>query len=441
MEKFRPEDVEFSRDSMNTALKVIPFSGHLILWACLGFLFMALLWASFATLDEVIHSEGKVIPASSMQVVQSLEGGVLKNILVHEGDDVEKDQTLMEIDDTQAESSVQETGAKLDATKAKIVRLIAESEGKPLAFPDDLMKNAANVVQSETDLYESRQKELSNQISILKEQKNGKEHQLTESMGRQDQLQRNYDLAKKELDINKPLLAEGVVSQVDILKLERSTSDALGELQANKLAIPRLQSEIQGAGQQIEEATSKFRSQAQDEYNQAILQLKQLSASSTALQERLHLTTVRSPVKGTINQLLIHTVGGVVKPGADLIEIIPTEDTLLVEAKVRPSDIAGLRPELPVLVKITAYDSSIYGGLKGKVEYISAGTIKGEKPGENFYEIRVRTQVSYLEHNGKQLPIKAGMAANVDIMTGKKTVLDYLLKPIMKVKQEALTER
>lgn len=434
------DDLEFASNSTEAVLKSVPFAGHLILIICVAFLFVALIWAYFATLDEVIHSQGKVIPSSNVQVVQNLEGGVVKSISIQEGDDVEKDQVLMEIDDTQAASSVKENIVKVDALKSKIVRLVAETQGKLPVFPDTLIQESPNAVDSEMALYQSRQKELDVQLSILQEDQKAKKQQLAEAMGRMGQLQTNADLAKKEYGLNKPLVAEGVISQVDLLKLERAMNDANGELEANKLAIPRLQADIEQANQRLQETLTKFRSQAQDELSQSIVQLKQLTENSNALEDRLHRTQVRSPVKGTVNQLFIHTVGGIVKPGADLVEIVPLEDTLLVEANVRPADVAGLRPGLPVMVKLTAYDFSIYGGLKGTVDHISADTIKGEK-GETYYEIRVKTELSYLEHNGKRYPIKPGMAANVDILTGKKTVLDYLLKPILKAKQQALTER
>ena len=440
MTGMNPDDLEFASNSTEAVLKSVPFAGHFILVICVAFLFIALLWANFATLDEITHSQGKVIPSTSLQVVQNLEGGVVKEILIQEGDDVEKDQVLMIIDDTQAASSVKENEVKVDSLKAKIVRLVAETQGKMPVFPDSLIQRAPNAVDSETDLYESRQKELEVQVNISIEDQKAKKQQLTEAMGRMDQLQKNADLAKKELSLNRPLLAEGVVSEVDILKLERAMNDAGGELEANKLAIPRLQADIDQSNQRIQETTAKFRNQAQDELSQSIAQLKQLSESSNALADRLHRTMVRSPVKGTVNQLFIHTVGGIIKPGADLVEVVPLEDNLLVEANVKPADVAGLRPGLPVMVKLTAYDFSIYGGLKGTLDHISADTIKGEK-GEVYYEIRVKTELSYLEHNGKKFPIKPGMAANVDILTGKKTVLDYLFKPILKAKQQALTER
>lgn len=435
-----PNDLQFASNSTEAVLKSVPFAGHMILVICVTFLFVSIVWANFATLDEITHAQGKVIPSSSLQVVQNLEGGVVKEILVREGDDVEKDQVLMIIDDTQAASSVQENQVKIDSLKAKIVRLVAETQGKPPVFPDSLLQEAPSAVQSESDLYQSRQKELEAQVNISMEDQKAKTQQLTEAMGRMDQLQKNADLAKKELNLNKPLLAEGVVSEVDILKLERAANDANGELEANKLAIPRLQADINQANQRIQETTAKFTSQAQDELSQSIAQLKQLSEGSNALQDRLHRTMVRSPVKGTVNQIFIHTVGGIIKPGADLVEVVPLEDNLLVQANVKPADVAGLRPGLAVMVKLTAYDFSIYGGLKGTLDHISADTIKGEK-GEVYYEIRVKTERNYLEHNGKKLPIKAGMAANVDILTGKKTVLDYLFKPILKAKQDALTER
>lgn len=441
----KSEDIDFSRDSTEAVLKSVPFAGHLILFCCIGFLVFATLWAAFATVDQLSRGQGQVVPSSSIQVVQNLEGGVIKEISVHEGDDVEKDQVLIVIDDTQASSSVEESTLKIDSLKAKIVRLIAESQNKPLAFPDELMKQAPQTVASEISLYDSRKNQLQVQVDILKSEKLGKVQQLAEEQGKTDELQKNYELAQKELNINKPLLVQGVVSEVDILKLERALNDAKASFDTNRLSIPRLQSDINGADQRINETIVKFRTQAQDDYNQAVGLFKQQTQSSTSLEDRLRRTLVRSPVKGTVNQLYVHTVGGVVKPGADLVDVVPTQDTLLIKAKVKAADIAGLHPGLPVMIKLTAYDFSIYGGLKGTLEQISANTVKSEDPrtdkGDAFYEIQIRTEKSYLDYKGKRLPIKPGMAASVDIVTGKKTVLDYILKPILKAKQDALTER
>jgi adhesin transport system membrane fusion protein len=440
MDDPKKTDLEFTRDSMETAFNMVPFAGHFILVVCTAFLLIALFWASISTLNEETRAIGRVVPSGSIQVIQSLDGGIVKEISVQEGDSVEKGQVLMVVDDTQAASSVNEAKTKINALKAKISRLMAESQGTPLVFPDSLVKTSPQLVSSETDLYNARKRELQAQIYILKEDHISKQQQLTEAQGKFDELQKNYELSLKELNLNKPLLAQGVVSEVDILKLEKAANDSKSALDSVKLSIPRLQSDISGANKRMQESELKFKGQAVDELNQSMTQLKQLSEGSTALEAKLHNTLIRSPVKGTVNRLLIHTIGGVIKPGADLIEVVPLEDKLLISANVRPADVAMLRPGLPVLVKITAYDFSIYGGLKGTLERISADTIKNEK-GESFYEIRAVTDQSYLEHNGKKLPIKPGMAAEVNIITGQKTVLSYLLKPIIKARKEALTER
>ncbi len=440
MDDQKKTDIEFTRDSMETAFAMVPFAGHFILVVCTTFLLIAIIWASFSTLNEETRAMGRVVPSGSIQIIQSLDGGIVKEISVQEGDSVEKGQVMMVVDDTQAASSVNEAQTKISSIKAKISRLMAESQGTPLLFPDSLVKNSPQLVSSETDLYNARKKELQVQINILKEDHISKQQQLAEAQGKFEELQKNYDLSLKELNLNKPLLAQGVVSEVDILKLEKAANDAKSAFDSVKLSIPRLQSDISGANKRIQESELKFKSQAVDELNQSMTQLKQLSEGSAALEAKLHNTLIRSPVKGTVNRLLIHTIGGVIKPGADLIEVVPLDDKLFISANVRPADVAMLRPGLPVLVKITAYDFSIYGGLKGTLDRISADTIKNEK-GESFYEIRAITDKSYLEHNGKKLPIKPGMAAEVDIITGQKTVLSYLLKPIIKARQEALTER
>ncbi|HIE9965083.1 TPA: HlyD family type I secretion periplasmic adaptor subunit [Legionella pneumophila] len=367
---------------------------HIILWTSLLFFIVAIIWANYAILDEVTTGQGKVIPSSEVQVIQNLEGGIIQNIFVKEGQIVKKDQILMQIDNTRFIASYAEAEKKIDALEIEIIRLNAEiSDTKPV-FPDKFIKTYPHLVQDQLSLYESRMREL-------------------------NQLKKSLELAQKELDLTRPLLKGGSVSEVEVIRLERSVSEIKGNIE-------------------------KFKSEELDKLNKARTELFALIEANKADKDRLTRTTVRSPVYGIVKQIKTTTIGGVVQPGSDLLEIVPLDDTLLIEAKIRPSDIGFIHPGQKAMVKITAYDFSIYGGLEGVVEHISADTIideKTDKKEESYYIVKVRTDKNYLGTEKKPLPIIPGMQATVDILTGQKSVLQYLLKPIIKAKQSALRER
>lgn len=438
--KIEASDVEFMTDTTAAMVRTTPIRYHMILWVSVAFMLMFLLWADNASLEEVTRGQGKVVPSSNMQIIQNLEGGIIKDIRVRSGDVVEQDQILMIIDDTRFSSSFKEGVGQLNALRLKVARLNSEVDGKPFDIPEDIAKNFPQIVPTEQQLYQSRINDLNVKLNLLIDQQNQRAQELKELQSRQDQLKRSYDLAKKEYDLTQPLVKDGAVSQVELLRLERQVNDLQGELSANQLAMPRLQSALESSQKKVEEQKIEYRTKALGELNDAKSELSKISEQNTALEDRVNRTLVRSPVKGTVNQVKISTIGGIVQPGQDLIEIVPLEDSLLVEANIRPSDIGFLKPGLESMVKLTAYDFAIYGGLKGEVERISADTITNDK-GESFYQIHVRTKKNYILHNGKHLLIKPGMAVTVDIKTGEKTVLDYILKPILKTKQNAMRER
>ncbi len=441
-EDIKEVDIEFMTDSSAATLEGVPVRYHVILIASMVFLFVALIWASFAVLDVVTVGQGKVIPSSNMQVIQNLEGGIVKDIRVKIGDIVEKDQVLMIIDDTRFVSSLKENETQLAALNAKIIRLNAETSGEELKFPEELETKFPQYISAERNLYESRKKELQVKLNILKDEEQQRTQELMGAKQKKDQLQRSLELVKKELNLTKPLVSQGAVSEVEVLRLERTVNDLAGELEQTELSIPKLEANLAGAKKKIEELLISFKTEAISETNAAKAEFNKLNETNLAAADRVRRTIVRSPVKGTINQVKVTTIGGIVQPGQDLINIVPLNDTLLIEANIRPADIGFLRPGLPATVKISAYDFSIYGGLKAVVEHISADTITDEK-GNPFYQIRVRTtERSYLiGKHGERLEIIPGMSATVDILTGQKTVLEYLLKPIIKAKKNAMRER
>jgi adhesin transport system membrane fusion protein len=436
----RREDAAFALGRDGAQLLRPRAFAHLLLVAIAAFFILFFAWASWATLDEVTRGEGRVIPSSQVQVVQNLEGGIVSQILVHEGEIVERGQVLLQIDNIRAAADLRENRKRHLALVGALARLRAEVGATGIAFAPEVLAAAGEVVRNERDLFDARQEALASELAILRSQALQREQELAELQRRMSQLEGSYALALEELEITEPLAARRIVPKIDLLRLKRQINDLAGELETTRLSIERVRSASDEAARRIEEKSLSFRAEAQRELNVVQAEAAALEEKIAADTDRVERTDVRSPVRGTIKQLFVNTVGGVIQPGEDLVEIVPLEDTLLVEAKVRPADIAFLRPGQAATVKVTAYDFSIYGGLDAVVEDISADTITDEQ-GERFYRIRVRTSDSTLEKAGTALPIIPGMTTEVDILTGEKTVMDYLLKPILRARYNALRER
>jgi len=440
LKRTHPDDAEFMSEVSAATLESAHRVGHSLLVLTAIFFLAAAWWAYETTLDEVTRGDGKVVPSSKIQVIQNLEGGILSEVLVAEGETVEKGQVLLKIDDTRFSSSFRETELKYYELLARSTRLKAESQDLKFVVPPEVSEADPVLAENEMALYKTRQLELDSAINVLKQQKAQRQQELVERRARQTQLQQSYELSDKELKMSEPLVDAGVLSEVEILRLKRSVNDLFGEMEANRLAIPRIQSALNEARQKIAEQGVQFRTDAAGQFSEVNAELARTKETVFSLEDRVTRTQVRSPVKGTIKQLKINTKGGIIQPGMDLLEIVPIEDNLLIEAKIRPADIAFLRPGQEAMIKLTAYDFSIYGGLPAKLERISADTITNEKD-ESFYLIYLRTDKNYIDSSKGMLNIIPGMTTSVDILTGKKTVLDYLLKPILKAKNEALRER
>ena len=358
-------------------------------------------WADNAALDEIVRGSGKVIPASREQVIQSLEGGILSQLHVKEGEVVQEGQVLLNIDDTISMAAMKEEAQRLYSLQASKSRLLAEVNKTKLEFEPELMEVAPNVVRREKELYDSRRAQLRSSVSSFRKQ---------------------LSLVRQELRMNQSLFNEGAGSKMDVIRSRREESRVLSE---------------------INDAENEFISKANRELTEISSELAAMQEKHIAREDQVRRTTVRAPMRGVINNILVSTVGGIIQSGEEIMTIVPVEDSLLVEGKVKPSDIGFLRPGLPVTVKITAYDFSIYGGLEGELTHVSADTFQDERnPEVVYYKAFVRTKTSQLlNKKGKEMPIIPGMVAEVDILTGKKTVLDYLLKPILKARQNAMTER
>jgi adhesin transport system membrane fusion protein len=433
------EELDWVSDADWAMIQQEPLKARFVLRWVGGIILLLLIWAAFAQVDEVTRGVGKVTPAQQLQIIQAVDPGVVSEIDVKEGQSVEQGQILLKIDETRYLSSLQENQAQYLALLAKAARLRAISEDKPLVMPPEVEKGAPQVAEQERGLYLSKRSELEAQISIARQQLAQRSQELNEARARRDQAAQSYDLTNQELTVTKPLVSSGAVSQVELLRLERDVSRYAGDRNEANAQITRIQAAISEAQHKINEVDLNFRNDASAELADTMAKVNGLSAGSTALSDRVKHSSITSPVKGTVKRLLFNTVGGVVQPGTEMVEIVPTEDALMLEVRISPKDVAFLRPGLKAMVRFTAYDFSIYGGLEGVVDHVGADTVADERDKEKtYYVVQVHTLKSSL---GKGLPLLPGMVAEVDIQTGKKSVLSYLMKPILRAHLHAMTER
>ncbi|NHI01407.1 MULTISPECIES: HlyD family type I secretion periplasmic adaptor subunit [Oceanimonas] len=454
-----PELLDYTSDTAAAVLLNTHKGARALLWCMLAFVLAAIVWACFAELEEVTTGTGTVIPSSQIQVVSNLEGGIVRELYVREGQQVDKSQPLLLIDDTRFKSDLRERGQEIAALQGDALRLAAQVaairvqedpeldwreqvEVTPVAlsFPPEFVERYPQQPDIQRSLYQERLDYVKNQLSIFGNQIRQREQEIVETNAKVRTLSRGVGLAAREVNMSRPLAREGIVPRVEILRLERQLNELQGELESTRLLLPKLEATLRETIFKRKEVALSFRSDSQQELSERRGRLAQLKEGEVGLQDRVARTSVLSPVRGTVKTLSVNTVGGVVQPGVSLVEIVPLEDTLLVEARIEPRDIGFLRPGLEAMVKFTAYDFTIYGGLVGEVEKLSADSIQDDE-GNTFFLATIRTKESYLGSEQAPLRIIPGMQAGVDIITGKKTVLDYLLKPILRAKQGALRER
>ena len=432
------------RDALNWAadadwaqLQQEPLRARVLLRGAAVVLVLLLVWASLAKVDEVTRGEAKVVPTSQLQIIQSVDGGVVEEILVREGQVVEAGQLMLRVDPTRFASSLGESRVSQLALRAKAERLQALTQGRAFNPPPDLLKDAPDIVAQERSLYESRRAEINAQISITQSQLSQRQQELNEARSRRESAERGLELLQRELNATRPMVATGAVSEVEVLRLEQQATRLRGERDQAGAQISRVQAAIAEAQRRIEEVQLNARNQMSTELSETMSRLSALSEGGRALEDKVAKAEIKSPVRGTVKRLLVNTVGGVVQPGREVVEVVPLDDALILEAQITPKDIAFLRPGLEATVKFTAYDFAIYGGLKADVESIGADSVIDDR-GNAFYIVRLRTKKPSL---GANLPIIPGMVAQVDILTGKKSVLSYLLKPVLRAKANSLSER
>jgi adhesin transport system membrane fusion protein len=404
-----------------------------------GFVVFFFLWAGLSKVEMLVRGQGQVVPTSEVQVVQSLEGGILQELLVAEGELVKKGQVLLRISDILFSSEQGGAEARSLGLRAKQARLEAEANSQPFSMPDDISKAAPKTAANEKALYDSRQQELKNAISIVEQKIASAEAQIAETKAQINRLSGSVGLLGQELKITRNMVAQKALPKLEEIRLQRELSDIQGQLRANQEKSVGLEADLASAKKQREDQDDKFRSQALGELNEVVTQIAQLDESLKSMGDRVSRAEIRSPLDGIVNKIALKTIGGVIEPAQQLMEIVPIGDELKIIARVIPSDIAFLQIGHPVNVNITAYDPQRYGSLDGRLVRIAANSVS-DRDGNVFFEVEVHTDKNYMGSDDNPLPITPGMVAAIEVVTGKRTILEYLMKPFLQAKDKALTE-
>jgi adhesin transport system membrane fusion protein len=452
-------DLEMVDDVYGAMMTDAPSGHRLIIWSLAAMMVCFVIWAYFSELDQVTTGTGKVIPSSQIQIIQSLDGGILQDIYVQEGGMVTKGQSLARIDDTRFRSDFDQQEQEVFGLQTNIIRMRTELDSiiisdmssdwreqvkitkQNLLFSQTIIDEEPELVKRQQEEYSIRLDNLSNQLEILVRQIQQRQQEIEELASRIGTLTTSYQLVSRELELTRPLARKGIVPEVELLKLERTVNDIQGELQSVRLLRPKVKASMDEAILKRREAVFVYATDLRAQLNEMQTKLSRMNQAQKGAFDKVSKAVITSPVIGTIKKINFNTLGGVVQPGEEIMEIVPSEDKLLIETKITPKDIAFLHPGLPAIVKVTAYDFTRYGGLKGTVEHISADTSQDEE-GNSFYIVKVRTEESrLLKDNGTEMPIIPGMLTSVDVITGKKSILEYILNPILRAKDTALRER
>ncbi|NKJ08557.1 HlyD family type I secretion periplasmic adaptor subunit [Rhizobium sp. SG741] len=421
-----------------------PFFARLILGLCALMIVAFVAWAAFADIDEIARGEGKVIPVSKTQIIQSSEPGIVQQINVNLGQVVHKGDMLVQLDNTTTASTLGESVAKARSLGAKVERLALEEAGAfdaQFVCPADILATAKTVCDNEEKLFEADRASYKNKLDVLHQRLKQHQNELDEARANIDRLTQNIVGAQKQYDLLRPLGEKKLVAQTEVLKVQRDLVDLQGQLKVYVESLDRLHAAINEATLQVADLGLQLRQQALTDKGQALSELSVVDETIRGASDRVKHTDIRSPVDGIVNTLEVNTIGAYVDAGKVIAGVVPTADILLIEAKISPRDVAFVRIGQPAVIKISAYDFSIFGALDGKVVNISADSLVEKDKNETYYLVRIKTDKSALERDGKHYPIIPGMVASAEIMTGRKTILAYLMKPINKARSEALTER
>jgi adhesin transport system membrane fusion protein len=433
--EYNEKDYEFMNSLSAAILNRTPSRVSKVLKIWLFSIFAFIIWASFAEIDEITRGDGDVIPYGQNQIIQNLEGGIVESILIKEGQSVKEGEVILKINNSKSLSTSKTNEIKFQELEAKRVRLHAEANN--LTFKTDLKNEQIELAER---LYNSNKLECKAKDNSIVKQIEQRKQEYKEAKARINSLKKSLEYVTEEIAMTAPMVREGVKSKVDFLKLKREANGIENDIEAAQLSLPRLKYAIEEYRENRIEASQLFINNAKKELNEVTAEILRLKTQQIAFSDQVDRTMVKSPVDGIVQKLFVNTIGGVIKPGADLVEIVPTDKRLYLEIKIKPSDIAFIRPGAEAKVKISAYDFAIHGGLIGKVVGISPDTITDKKE-NTFYLIHIETDKNYLGTQNNPLKITPGMMASVDIVTGKKTVMQYILKPILKSKQYVFSER
>ncbi|MDH4377552.1 MAG: HlyD family type I secretion periplasmic adaptor subunit [Ramlibacter sp.] len=411
-----------------------------MLWMIVGVMLSLVLWAYFTEVETVARSQGKVIPSAKLQVVQNYEGGVVSAIHVRSGQEVKQGDLLISLNEMQFDGDLQSRRQQMASLGARLARLTAESTGSAPAFSPALQKDAREFVDLEQVAYLSRSNQMRSQLEMLQAQIDQKSQELAEMRIALVTATKTMELSREERVIMAMLVEKGLEPKLELVRLDRTLADAQGRQDTARAAIQRLQAAIEEARARKDSTQGQFRAEARVDANKTLSELRSLQETMPALADKKVRAEVRSPVAGVVNRVLVSTVGGVAKPGEPLVEVVPADDQLVLEAQLLPSDIGFVKTGQTARIKLSAYDYSIFGAMEGRVTQVGADAVTNER-GESFFIARIETRAPNFEVRGKQLPVMAGMQAQIDIVTGKRTIWDYLAKPLVAVRENAFKER
>ena len=434
------KDTDFMSDLDAATHQQAHRAAKLLMLAIAGFFAFILIWSSISEIEVITRGTGQVVPTNETQVVQSLEGGILKSLMVREGDRVRKGQVLLQISDVAFSSEEKGTEAQSMSLRAKRARLQAEAKGIDLRMERELHAMVPQIVANETALYNSRQEELKNAKQILENKIQTVEAQISENKAEIRRFQESLNLLNEELKITKQMVESRAMPKLEEIRLRREISEAKGKIEARNERVDGLEAQLRATRKELEDQDNQFLSKALGELNEVESRINQLDESLKSIEDRVYRTDLRAPVDGIVNMVAVKTIGGVIEPAQHLVEIVPIEDELKIISRVSPNDIAFLSPGQKANVKITAYDPQRYGSLEGELVRIGANSVN-DRDGNIYFEIEVTTEKNHLGEDDNPLPIIPGMVAETEIITGKRTIMDYLLKPVIRARDRALTER
>ncbi len=434
-------DIVSGSDRLDTLLAQHPMpSWRRFAWPVMIFLVAAMGWAYFALLDEVATAEGEVVPQGKVKMVQHLEGGIIEALFVTEGDLVRAGAPLLQLDLASSGTNLEELQVRLDSELLVRARLIAESKGTDIQFPQEAAERRPTLANAQRQAYEARKRELGSTLNIMREQVKQKQLETKELAARTKAVKRNYKLAGERLKMSQSLLSEGLTAKIEHLELEAEVESLDGELRSLQPSLPKALAAVEEATQRLQEGEGRFRREAQDELGKVEQNIARVNELINQANEQGSRAEIKSPIDGIVKNMRYNTIGGVVRPGEPILEIVPTSDKMVIEVKLKPTERGFIRPGQPAVIKISTYDFARYGGLDGEVIRVAPDTSLNED-GTPYFRVVVRTEKNYLGQTEGDLPITPGMQATVDIHTGKKSVMDFLIRPILKLRHEAFRER